>query len=189
MAMSLPEYEIKAGGDVKITGLVEGAMIEAQGSIHISGGIAGQKKAVVKAGVDIQTQYVNQAICIAGNDIGVDQFIMHSEVTAGNRMLCPKAHIIGGKISAGHSIEAREIGNQHFARTELFIGLDSELIQQERRIVNEIKNMKDSLTKLSMLKERLEERKRLVGKLTTSEEEMLVKQHETAIFFIRKLQN
>ena len=67
-------YEIKAGGDVKITGLVEGATIEAQGSIHISGGIAGQKKAVVRAGVDLQTQYVNQAIIFAGNDIQVDQF-------------------------------------------------------------------------------------------------------------------
>ncbi len=181
------EYEIKAGGDVKITGLVEGATIEAQGSIHISGGIAGQKKAVVKAGVDLHTQYVNQAIVFAGNDIGVDQFIMHSEVTAGNRLLCPKAHIIGGKTSAGFSIEAREIGNQHFARTELFIGLASEVIEQERRIVNEIKNMKDSLTKLSVLKGRLEERKRLVGKLTASEEGMLTKQHDTAIVFVRKL--
>ena len=83
-------YEIKAGGDVKITGLVEGAIIEAQGSIHISGGIAGQKKAIVKAGVDIHTQYVNQATIIAGNDIQIDNFIMHSEVTAGNRIFCKK---------------------------------------------------------------------------------------------------
>ena len=180
-------YEIKAGGDVKITGLVEGAIIEAQGSIHISGGIAGQKKAIVKAGVDIHTQYVNQAKIIAGNDIQIDNFMMHSEVTAGNRILCNQAHIIGGKISAGQSIEAKEIGNQHFARTEIFIGIESDLIHRERNTLHEIKNMKDSLAKLAVLKERLEEKQRVAGKLTTTEEQMMAKQQQTAIALIQKL--
>ena len=180
-------YEIKAGGDIKIMGLVEGSTIEAQGSIHIAGGIAGQKKAVVKAGVDIHTHYVNQAIIIAGNDVQVDNFIMHSEVTAGYRILCQKAHIIGGKVSAGQSIEAGEIGNQHFTRTEICIGIQSDLIQQERSTLNEIKNLKESITKLSMLKERLEEKKRAAGHLTTTEEQMMTKQHQTAIALIQKL--
>lgn len=180
-------YEIKAGGDIKIIGLVEGSIIEAQGSVHISGGIAGQKKAIVKAGVDIHTQYVNQATIVAGNDIEINNFIMHSEVSAGNRILCKKAHIIGGKISAGKSIEAGEIGNQHFTRTEIFIGTQSDLIEQERSTLNEIKNMNDSLTKLAMLKKRLEEKKRVEGKLTTAEEQMMSKQHQTAIVLIQRL--
>ena len=174
-------YEIKAGGDVRITGLVEGATIEARGSIHISGGIAGQKKAKVIAGGDLHTRYVNQAIVVAGNDIQVDNFIMHSEVTAGNSIDCKNAHIIGGKISAGRSIEAGEIGNQHFARTELFIGVESELLQKERTILDEIVKMKDGLTKLAMLKERLDERERVAGKLSPTESQMMAKQHETAV--------
>ncbi len=180
-------YEIKAGGDVKITGLVEGALIEAQGSIHISGGIAGQKKAVVKAGVDIHTLYVNQATVTAENDIQIDNFIMHSEVTAGNRLVCKKGLIIGGKITAGQSVEAGEIGNQHFTRTEIIIGNDSELIQQERSVIQELKNIKDNLKKLAVLKSSLEKKKQVMGKLTTTEEQMMTKQQQTAIVLIRKL--
>lgn len=180
-------YEIHAGGDVKIMGLVEAATIEAQGSIHISGGIAGQKKAVIKAGVDIHTQYINQATVVAGNDIEIDNFIMHSEVTAGNRVVCKDAHIIGGKISAGQSIEAGEIGNQHFARTELFIGIEGELIQREHSILSEIKNMKDNLTKLALLKERLEVKQQAAGQLTATEEQMMEKQQQTVIVLEQKL--
>ena len=180
-------YEIKAGGDVKITGLVEGALIEAQGSIYISGGIAGQKKAVVNAGVDIHTLYVNQATVTAENDIQIENFIMHSEVTAGNRIDCKKGHIIGGTISVGQSVEAGEIGNQHFTRTEIIIGNDSNLIQQERNVIQEIKNMKDNLKKLTVLKERLEEKKHVSGKLTSTEEQMMTKQQQTAIVLIQKL--
>lgn len=180
-------YEIKAGGDVKITGLVEGALITAQGSIYISGGIAGQKKAKVMAGGDLHTRYINQATVIAGNDINVDTFIMHSEVTAGNSIFCKQAHIIGGKISAGQLIEAGEIGNQHFARTELFIGLESELIEAERLTLSEITKMKDSLVKLAMLKERLIEKERAAGQLTTVESQMMAKQHETVVALTQKL--
>lgn len=180
-------YEIKAGGDVKIMGLVEAATIEAQGSIYISGGIAGQKKAVIKAGVDVHTQYINQATVVAGNDVEIENFIMHSEVAAGNRIVCKKAHIIGGKISAGQSIEANEIGNQHFARTELFIGIAADLIQRERNTIIELKNIKDSLTKLALLKERLEEKQRATGHLSATEQQMMEKQQQTATVLGQKV--
>lgn len=179
-------YEVKAGGDVKIRGLVEGAIIESQGSIYIAGGIAGQKKAIIKAGGDLHTRYINQADITAGNDIQVDSFIMHSDVVAGNRIFCKKAHIIGGKISAGKSIEAGEIGNQHFAKTELFIGIESELLQQERSTLDEIMNLKENLMKLAILKEKLQERELGAGKLTTAEQQMMEKQRETAVFLIQK---
>lgn len=182
-------YEIIAGGDVKINGLVEGSNVEAKGSIFISGGIAGQKKAVVSAGVDLHTQYINQGTVRAGNDIQVDNFIMHSDVTAGRSVQCKTAHIIGGTISAGHSIEAGEIGNQHFARTEIYIGNSSDLVQKEHMILEEMKKMKDGLTKLSLLKERLEEKKQISGQLSTVEEQMMEKQHETSIVFVRKLED
>ena len=137
--------------------------------------------------MDVHTQYINQATVVAGNDIEIDNFIMHSEVTAGNRIICKDAHIIGGKISAGQSIEAGEIGNQHFARTEIFIGIEGDLIQRERSTLSEIKNMKDSLTKLAVLKERLEEKERAAGQLTPTEEQMMAKQQQTVIVLEQKL--
>lgn len=180
-------YEIKAGGDVKIHGLVEGATITAGGSIHISGGIAGQKKANIKAAVDVQTLYINQAVVSAGNDVLVENFIMHSEVSAANRIVGKKSQIIGGKISASRSIEVREIGNQHFARTDVYIGSASELIQNERNVLAEMNKMKDGLGKLAQLKERLMTKRNVSGKLTVPEEQMLKKQHETEIALKQKL--
>src|SRR5699024_12728695 len=45
-------YQIKAGGDVKIFGLVEAANITAGGSIFISEGFSGMKTGVLKVGYD-----------------------------------------------------------------------------------------------------------------------------------------
>ncbi|WP_160118359.1 DUF342 domain-containing protein [Bacillus sp. V59.32b] len=182
-----PGYRIKAGGDIRINGIVEASVIEAGGSIHIRGGIAGQLKGSVKAGVDLHTRYLNQANVEAGNDIVTETFIMNSAVTAGRKI--KGENIIGGKLSAGEVIEVSEIGNQHFARADLFIGSFAENVEKERQVQAEIFKLKDSLKKLEALKEKLKMVLAAKGNAEGKEQEMLQRQQATYFALKSQLDN
>lgn len=180
-------YEVIAGGDIKVTGLVEGAKLIAGGSIAISGGIAGGSRGYVEAGVDIHSNYLNQATCKAGNEVVVDSSILHSSIDCGGRVLCRKGHIIGGKISALKSIEAVDFGNHHYMQTVLYIGDFQKDVEEEIHIHKEIKEINDSLSKLNTLAERLNQRHILNGTISAQEKHMLEKQKITVLALKKKL--
>ena len=114
-------YTVKAGGDIHVMGLVEGAHLIAGGSVHISGGIAGGMRGSLEAGIDIYSNYLNQAICNAGRNVSIDRTILHSKVTSGGRVIVQNGHIIGGEIRAARSVEAIDIGNYHYMQTIIHI--------------------------------------------------------------------
>ena len=128
-------YTIKAGGDIRVDGLVEGAELIAGGSIAISGGIAGANRGYVEAGVGIQSSYLNQANCKAGQEIVVDSSILHSQIECSGSVICRKGHIIGGKITAFKHVEAADIGNYHYMQTLLFIGQPNNHMDEENKII------------------------------------------------------
>ncbi len=62
----LSGFKIKAAGDIRITGGVEGAEIEADGSIDIASGIFAGNKGFVKAGVDVKARSYKKRTCSPG---------------------------------------------------------------------------------------------------------------------------
>src|SRR5699024_1948430 len=125
-------YQIKAGGDVKIFGLVEAANITAGGSIFISEGFSGMKKGILKAGNDIQVGYINQGMAQANHNIFVENSILHSECIAYNSLMSKNGNIIGGSLSAGRLIEARDVGNRLNTKTEILFGLGEEFEEKKQ---------------------------------------------------------
>ncbi|WP_048602474.1 DUF342 domain-containing protein [Rubeoparvulum massiliense] len=117
-------FSIKADGDIRILGEVEGAILEAMGSIQIKNGIVANHKGYVKAGVDVTASYIQEAIVEAGQDVIVKQSIMHSRVYAERQVKCEsgKGLIVGGEIRAGEGIVARIIGNEMTTVTVLEAG-------------------------------------------------------------------
>lgn len=171
-------YQIKAGGDIKVYGLVEGAILEATGSIIVSGGISGENRGKVVAGANIQAAYMNQANVTAGADIIVTSSIMHSEVTAVGCIHCENGSIIGGKITAESHLFAKEIGNHLFTKTYLFIGSETNLVEKEQAIRTEIKKLTETIKKLNMI-ERKFERAKQAGSLSQQQLLLLSKQKVT----------
>jgi len=172
-------YVVKAGGDIKVSGLVEGAQLIAGGSVYISGGIAGGMRGSVEAGVDIQANYLNQATCFAGKNVIVDRTILHSKVTSGGKVISRNAHIIGGEIKAGESVEAVDFGNHHYIPTVIHIGNKQNFVEKEIELKKEIKEKKDYLSKLFILSQRLKQRLETQGSLSTQENQLLKKQDVT----------
>lgn len=171
-------YVIKAGGDIKIYGLVEGAFLEAEGSIVVSGGISGEKRGRVIAGSNVQASYINQAYVEAGADVFATASIMHSQVISGGSIKCENGSIIGGEMKARSHIFAKEVGNHLFTKTVLQLGADTSFDEQERKLRAEIKELTDTIKKLSQIEKKFALAKK-AGKLPQNQLLLLSKQKAT----------
>ncbi|WP_345739529.1 FapA family protein [Virgibacillus salarius] len=151
-------YTVKAKGDVKIFGMVEAATVIAGGSVYVSEGLAGQAKGTIRADESIKIGYINQGIAVAGQDLYVENSILHSNCTVKGHVFCQKGNIIGGALSAGKSIEAKDIGNRLSTETEIIFGVDKSIETKERQLQEKKKELEDTLSKLRILGEKIKQR-------------------------------
>lgn len=152
-------YTVKAKGDIKIFGIVEAATIIAGGSIYVSEGLAGLQKGIIKAEENIHIGYINQGIAQAKNSIYVENSIIHSEITARNEIVCQRGNIIGGSLSAGKLIEAKDIGNRLSTKTNINLGVNKAVDEEIAKLETTKKELTSTLEKLTMLGKRLKNRK------------------------------
>ena len=145
----LSGFRIRAAGDIRITGFVEGAELEAEGSIDISGGIIGYNKGYVKAGHNVKSTFVQDGNVIAGADVNVSQSIMHSNVRAGQNVFCngTKGLIVGGSIQAGERVVARTVGNSTSTTTVIEVGVLPELRNELGELRVKLKQQLESMDK------------------------------------------
>lgn len=136
-----PGFTIKAGGDIRIAGSVEGATLEANGTIEIVQGVIGQNKGYVKAGHDVKAGFIQDAVVMAENDVIISQVIMHSNVSAGHQVICraTKGLIVGGSIKAGESVLAKIIGNAVNTPTSIEVGVKPQLREELQNLKKEVK--------------------------------------------------
>ena len=104
---------------------MEGAELEAEGSIDISGGIIGYNKGYVKAGQDVKSSFIQDGNVIAGASVFVSQSIMHSNIRAVQNIECNgmKGLVVGGILQAGEKVVARTIGNSMSTATVVEVGV------------------------------------------------------------------
>lgn len=151
-------FTVKAAGDVKIFGLVEAATVIADGTVTVSEGIAGLRTGTIEAGEDIQIGYVNQGVLRAGNDILVENSIMHSECTAENNIVCNRGNIVGGIVSAGGAIKTNSVGNRMNTKTNLSFGMDYKMFERQRELETERSTLKENVKKLNTLQKTYEQK-------------------------------
>jgi uncharacterized protein (DUF342 family) len=145
----LPGFKIRAAGDIRVTGGVEAAELEAEGSIEISAGIVGQNKAFVKAGKNVKSSFIQDATVEVAGELRVSQSIMHSTIRAGKVVNCmgSKGLIVGGTIQAGERVTARTIGNSMSTATVVEVGVLPELRNEMINLRNQLKVYMDNMDK------------------------------------------
>ena len=142
-------FEVKAGGNVIVNGLVEGSKIIAGGDIIISKGMNGMQKGYLKAGGNILVKFLENTRVDAGGYLETDA-IMHSRVAAGTevRVSGRRGLIVGGYVQAGTKIEARTVGAGLGALTTLEVGVNpmlrSQYSQMQEEMEEVIKTVKDA---------------------------------------------
>jgi Predicted polymerase, most proteins contain PALM domain, HD hydrolase domain and Zn-ribbon domain len=145
----LTGFRVKAGGDIRIIGGVEGAEIEAEGSVEISGGIMAGNKGFVKTGRNVRCSFIQDANVFAGEDIIVSQSIMHSNIRAARSVICygAKGLIVGGSVQAGEIVKARTIGNTLSTATSIEVGVAPELRAELNQLRSQQRQQSESLDK------------------------------------------
>lgn len=145
----LPGFRVKAAGDIRVQGGVEGAELFADGSIEISGGVIGYHKGIVKAGTHVKSSFIQDGNVEAGEDVIVSQSIMHSDVRAGKQVICEgsKGLIVGGHVQAGEGVTARTIGNSMATVTAIEVGVLPNLRNELADLHKKLRETSDSLQK------------------------------------------
>ncbi|CAH1197800.1 hypothetical protein PAECIP111893_00984 [Paenibacillus plantiphilus] len=145
----LTGFRIKASGDIRVIGGVEGAELESEGSIEITGGILASNKGFIRAGKNVKSTFIQDGNVTAAEDVLVTQSIMHSHVRAGRNVVCSgtKGLIVGGMIQAGERVVARTIGNTMSTATAIEVGVRPELRAELLELRQNLKVMNDNLDK------------------------------------------
>lgn len=145
----LPGFRIRAAGDIRVTGSVDGADLESEGSIEISGGILGHNKGVIRAGKKIKSSFIQDATVEAGDEVLVSQSIMHSQIRAGKNVICKgtKGLIVGGLIQAGERVIVRTVGNSMSTVTVIEVGVLPELRNELQQLRTHLRSLHDNLDK------------------------------------------
>jgi len=187
----LTGFSVKAAGDIRVTGSVEGAEIIASGSIDIAGGIVGNRKGYVKAGKSIRCLFIQDANVEAGDNIVVLQSIMHSTVKAGKQVDCngAKGLIVGGVVQAGQSVIARTIGNLSYTPTSIEVGFNPDMRNELNQLTAGMNSLTDNLDKTEKALRLLEqmamnaplpnEKKQLYDKLQLTKQQLTEQMEQT----------
>ena len=146
-------FAIKAKGDIRIFGTVEAATLSSNGSIYVSAGVVAQGAGKIVATQQLYTNFINQANIEVQGDIHVSQAILHSNCYVGGAIYCHKGKglIVGGNVSAGKAIFAKEIGNPMQTPTSLFVGVSIMLPQREDELIQKVNQGKLEIEKLEKL--------------------------------------
>jgi uncharacterized protein (DUF342 family) len=134
--------KVKASGDINVMGTVDAAMLEAEGSITVNGGIIGHgavrddkgelrmESGFVTAKGNVMARFFKNVYVEAGDSIIARDTITHSEVASRNQVVVggrggsSKASIVGGKTRALVLVRSPIIGSPASAHTTIDVGFD-----------------------------------------------------------------
>lgn len=133
-------YTVKADGDIKITGTVEGATVIAGGNLTIDRGMTGGNKGVIEVEGTLKCKYLENCSVYAKEGIEADQ-IMYSTLSTDENIVVKgkKGSVTGGKLIAGKTIEAVTIGTAANTnlKTEIVLGVIPHMVEQLKGLKQE----------------------------------------------------
>jgi uncharacterized protein (DUF342 family) len=154
-------FKIRAKGSIEIFGVVEGAIIIADGDIVLHRGIQGMGRCQVVAGGNLISKFIESANVAVNGYVETDT-ILHSQVAAKGDIIVrgKSGNIIGGSVRSTTLVEATCIGSPMGTTTCVEVGNDPAIMDKVNQIKKDITDKgkeKDNLTQsVVLLKKKLE---------------------------------
>lgn len=163
-------FSIKAHGNIEVKGVVEGAMLEADGDIIIARGMNGMHKGVLKAGGNIISKFLENAQVRAEGYVESES-ILHSTVIAGSdiKVTGKKGFISGGRCCASVSIEVKNLGSNMGADTVVEVGMDAGVKQSIQELQKEVAEINKTLASVRPVLEGAKQKLQSGVKLSTDQ--------------------
>ncbi len=145
-------FVVKASGDIEISGMVSGAIVEGR-NVFIGGGINGMNRAKIKAKEDIRVAFVETAELEAERDIYITDVSLHSQLSAGAKIILEgkKGQLVGGRAAAGEEVRANCIGNQASVVTRVTVGVNPNIQAQYKETCKRYKESKARLEQITQV--------------------------------------
>lgn len=142
-------FTVRAKGNIEVSGIVEGAYLEAGGNIIIARGMNGMARGVLKAEGNVIAKFIENAKVNAGGYVSAGS-ILHSEVMAGTEIHVDgkRGFITGGRVCATNLINVKTLGSPMGADTIVEVGADPGVkirIQQLQKQIAENRKMLDKI--------------------------------------------
>lgn len=118
-------FTVKATGNIDVKGVVEGAIVQAGGDIIIARGMNGMSRGKLIAGNNIVSKFIENSTVEANGYVHAEA-ILHSDVVAKGDVIVTgkKGFITGGSVRALGNVEAKIIGSNMGAETDIQVGAD-----------------------------------------------------------------
>lgn len=172
---ALNGFQIKADGDVRIKGVVEGAYIENHGDVIVRQGIQGYNRLTIKTKGHITTRFIENAIINSERTVTAEA-IMHSHVYSKDNitLIGRRGLIVGGVCRAGKEIHAKTIGSSMATKTILEVGVDPAIKEKNEELKERIDEFEENLDKVIKSLNLLDKIKK-VNRLDEKKAEMYIK--------------
>jgi hypothetical protein len=185
----LAGFTVKATGDISVSGIVEGATIIAGGNITFNRGVQGMNRAVIKAGGNIVTKFLESVEQVeAGGNIETDS-ILHSKVIAKGsvRALGKNGLIIGGEVRSTVMVEAKTIGNEMGTATVIAVGVDPAAKKRMEELKDNLQVMGNNKIQLSQIITALRKKQDAEGELSQDKKELQQKTMRNMLLLDKEL--
>lgn len=149
-------FSVRARGNIEVSGVVEGAYLEAGGDIIIARGMNGMGRGELKANGNIIAKFMENTTATARGYVSAES-ILHSTVQAGDEVTVSgrRGFITGGRVCASNSVTVKTLGSSMGADTIVEVGCDPTLkskimdlqreIAEASRVVKSVKPLLDAL--------------------------------------------
>lgn len=142
-------YKVNVTGDIEVRGVIEAAEVTAGGQITVAKGINGMEKGVIKAGHSVVAKYINSVAELESGGMVQAELILNSHVSAKDMIKVEgrKGFITGGLARAGSKIEAKTIGSDMGAPTNVEVGTDPALKARHAKLIKQNEELRANLSR------------------------------------------
>ncbi len=145
----VPDFFVRARGDVFIQGNVTDAKITCGGDLKIKEGIGGTNKSEVEVDGKIITNYIQNSTVSSNESITVKKLVYSSNLFAEHGVYV-EGVIMGSSVIAGKEIIVKDVGTETGVQTYMEVGVRRETKKKIAEIDQIIEGCKANLEKIRM---------------------------------------
>lgn len=127
-------FIVEAGGTIQVANGVGRATLKAGGNILLKTGINGNGEGSIRCGGDLFAKYVESCSVRCGNNVLVEEAIMHSDIQVTGHCILNgrRSEVLASKLLVGGSFWCKKLGNVYETPTTVHIGVQPELLTAYR---------------------------------------------------------
>jgi len=141
-------FEVKAGGNIDVGGMIEAATIECEGNLTIRRGISGKEKGYVTVKKNLTAKYLSNVMVWVQGDASIQSEIVNTELNAKGKVVLERGGINGGQITAAGNVESPVIGSPAGVRTIVKAAVDPFLQKKFREYEETRVQLSSTISKL-----------------------------------------